>query len=48
MRPPNPVKFFTGDNTICAIADNSSTIKFRLLSGTGATQLWGHVIYKKK
>ena len=48
FRPVNPVKFFTGDNIICAISDNSSTLKFRSLSGNATSQLWGHVIYKRK
>ena len=48
FRPVNPVKFFTGDNIICAISDNSSTLKYRSLSGNATSQLWGNVIYKRK
>lgn len=48
FRPVNPVKFFTGDNIICAISDNSGTLKFRSLSGNTTSQLWGHVIYRRR
>lgn len=48
MRPQVPVKFFAADNCICEVQDNSSTIKFRCLSGTALTQLWGCTTWKKR